>query len=217
MVTQLLTQHWGYDKYIRWLQGLQKQYTDRRNLLLDHLLATFDISEEHDDSFLGGNKVYVARDKRPSWTLEPKLEEKKGKDTWFTFIPPTSGMFIWVRVHLVNHPAYGKSLDDPTSLEAQLFDKLARSGLLVGPGWIFSTRVDENIPIPPPELSGRPITVPRLSGRKHGDPSGDPEDHDDNKYAHFRLAFASASDDEMTRAMVIFSTVLRQFFKDGHL
>jgi len=45
-------------------------------------------------------------------------------------------MFLWMRLHFDNHPAVG--LHDVDSLELQLWELLAESGVLFAPGSIFS-------------------------------------------------------------------------------
>lgn len=83
---------WNADAIV----GLQQEYTDRRDMLLDAIAQEFEVFDGHSDpSFLSGTTMLCAREKRATWM--PTFADEKGKDTWFSFIPPTSGMFVWVR------------------------------------------------------------------------------------------------------------------------
>ncbi|KAG9048757.1 hypothetical protein FS837_012120 [Tulasnella sp. UAMH 9824] len=214
MITELLVNHWGFDKYARWLQGLQKEYTDRRDMLIDAIASEFDVFEGVSaPNFLSGVRMLCAREKKSSWNAFGYGDEK-GKDTWFSFIPPTSGMFVWVRVHLVNHPTYRRKADDPTTLEEKLFVTLAENNLLIGPGWLFSTKLEDEALLEEADFPGDTVVNGLLHPKTNvDDPTGDPADHDPAQYAHFRIAFSSATESEMKEAMKIFSNVLRDFFR----
>ncbi|KAG8864615.1 hypothetical protein FRB96_005119 [Tulasnella sp. 330] len=212
MVTELVVNHWGFDKYARWLQGLQGNYKERRDGLLDAIADEFDLSEETaEPSFFGGIKMFVAKEKTPAWTPYVYAEEKKR--TLFSFIPPTSGMFVWIRVPLVDHPDYDRKLRDAPEqtehLEAKLFFLLVEHKLLIGPGWIFSTRL-EDVPVIP--QSDRSVLA-LLNGNAIDAPNGDPADHDPAQYAHFRISFSSANTDQFKTAMHVLGRVLRLFFQ----
>jgi len=217
MVTELLANHWGFDKYVRWLQGLQKQYTDRRDLMIDCIASEFDIYEEETEpSFFGGAKVLAAKEKRTKWSPPTFFDEKTDK-TWFSFIPPTSGMFVWVRVHLTNHPQYrhrSGEPEPPLPLEQRLFQQIAENGLLVGPGWMFTTKLEDEIFLDDEAMFKGDSVVNGLLTKKIEDPSGDPNDHDPAQYAHFRLAFSMATAEDMRKAMAIFAKTMREFFKE---
>lgn len=97
LVTQLLY-HWKYDGYTRWLHGLAIQYKTRRDWFIDclseelHLEAT----TSSDVSFWKDCVVYDAYAKRSSGWM---MAEKGSIGTkLFSFVPPTSGMFLWVGV-----------------------------------------------------------------------------------------------------------------------
>ncbi|KAG9005248.1 hypothetical protein FRB94_001666 [Tulasnella sp. JGI-2019a] len=217
MVAELIANHWGYNKYVRWLQGLQKCYSNRRDELVDAIAKEFDLSEETaEPTFFSGAKMLAAKERLPAWTPYATYgDEKKRRGTWFSFIPPTSGMFVWVRVHLENHPAYSQQSrsSDPTEhLEARLFIMLAEHKLLIGPGWFFSSKLEDAPVINPSD----PAVLGLLRGRSStiDAPNGDPADHDPAQYAHFRIAFSSATAEQFQTAMHIFSHVLKQFFNE---
>lgn len=244
------------------MTGLQSNYTERRDGLLDAIANEFDLSEETaEPTFFGGIKMLVANERTPAWAPYAYVDEKK-KNGLFSFIPPTSGMFVWVgiitmpihsytilpiltswshlqiRVPLVDHPDYRRQLMDtpvePTEhLEAKLFFMLAEHKLLIGPGWFFSTRLGDS-PVTDPS---DPSVLALSRGSAIDAPNGDPVDHDPAQYAHFRIAFSSASvstplwlstgraetdtlpnpmqADQFKSAMHILDRVLKLFFKDA--
>ncbi|KAG8997539.1 hypothetical protein FRB90_012488 [Tulasnella sp. 427] len=120
-----------------------------------------------------------------------------------------------VRVHLVNHPLYRSKLspENPVTLEEKLFVTIAEKNLIIGPGWIFTTKLEEETPLDKTDFTGDSIVNGLLKPRQDvQDPSGDPADHDPAQYAHFRIAFSSASESDMKEGMKIFASVLRDFF-----
>lgn len=100
LITQLLTQHWKYSGYVEWLQGLRSAYTIRRDALIDALGKHFDLQEQYDENDLssyyplvGSVKTFVGRSRKTKGVEKNKI--------LFSFVAPTSGMFLWVsqRVH----------------------------------------------------------------------------------------------------------------------
>ncbi|EPS98782.1 hypothetical protein FOMPIDRAFT_1024508 [Fomitopsis schrenkii] len=150
LVTQLLY-HWKYEGYTRWLHGLAVQYKTRRDWFIDclseelHLEAT----TSSDVSFWKNSVVYDAYPKRSnSWMMS----EKGSVGTkLFSFVPPTAGMFIWIKVHFNNIPAYRRGGQDEESPEIQLWTKIADAGVLIAPGWFFAANADNP---PTDELEG---------------------------------------------------------------
>jgi len=139
LVTQLLIT-WGSDGFIRWLRGLGQQYTDRRDYFIDLLNAKFHVHtsvSEHD--FWKGCTVYDAYPKTGG------LSEKYGsfgQTKYFSFVAPSGGMFIWLKFYFDSHPESGKKPAE--TLEVQLWEELAKGGVLLAPGWFFSAD-QENI------------------------------------------------------------------------
>jgi len=87
--------------------------------MVDALAETFDLSPEYDSTFLGMHgpaDVLVARAKNIGWSN--MISEKTGygvseRKVLLSFIPPSAGMFVWVKVHLHNHPKWdGKNAVD---------------------------------------------------------------------------------------------------------
>ncbi|KAH9483055.1 Aromatic amino acid aminotransferase C56E4.03 [Psilocybe cubensis] len=131
-------QTWQDKGYIQWLKGLGTEYTRRRNFFIDTLLAKFHLEVVPADSphnLFPGTVRYIASAKGAY------LDEKRGsgaaaRKPLFSFVPPTSGMFIWLQLHLEDHPKFKDVAKE--SLEMQLWVKLAEGGLLIGPGNMFA-------------------------------------------------------------------------------
>jgi aromatic amino acid aminotransferase I / 2-aminoadipate transaminase len=105
--------HWKYDGYIRWLRGsaymsnvsltilkmifvtgLGTQYTTRRDFLIDCLDDEFNLQLASARNGVWEGCDYFLASAKPSGK---QMSEKWDRKTMFSFVPPTSGMFIWVR------------------------------------------------------------------------------------------------------------------------
>ncbi|KAF8192568.1 pyridoxal phosphate-dependent transferase [Pholiota molesta] len=136
LITELLI-NWQFEGYLRWLKGLGAQYTQRRNFFLGCIFNKFHVelaSASHNTRF-PGSEVYLLSKKTPtSWYHN----EKSVRKTLVSFVPPSSGMFVWMSLHFDSHPKFKKFGQE--SLEMQFWTALADAGLLVGPGTMFSAR-----------------------------------------------------------------------------
>jgi len=129
LVTKLLLT-WKYDGYLRWLKDLGAEYTRRRDQLMDCLHEEFTLQFEEPND--GGPIRYLAYLKSKT---DPITEKFSHPGTLvFSFVPPSSGMFIWIRMHFEEYPAVSSKKE---SLEIQLWTRLAEAGLLIAPGYIF--------------------------------------------------------------------------------
>ena len=152
LVTQLLT-HWKYEGYIRWVRGssyvpnghhcsqmilivgLGTQYTLRRDKLIDCLDEEFDLQISTSRSGVWeGCDYYVASKKSGGKNMSEKILKK----TMFSFVPPTSGMFVWVRdsLNIWLSLAYNR-LDKATFREHPSID--ACGGRVVGNSTVGKT------------------------------------------------------------------------------
>ncbi|TCD67496.1 hypothetical protein EIP91_012301 [Steccherinum ochraceum] len=130
LIAQLLTT-WGYDGYVRWLHGLAVEYEVRRDYLLDSLSEEF-----HMRKGLGPAGVWEGLEVLEAHA-KPTASEKFGYGSkYFSIVPPTSGMFLWVKLHFDDIPNFQPG--DEESLEMQAWTKLAEAGVLVAPGWFFA-------------------------------------------------------------------------------
>ncbi|KAL6309824.1 PLP-dependent transferase [Sparassis latifolia] len=137
LITQLLL-NWKYDGYIRWLQGLAIQYTRRRDFFVDCFANEFDLKRSTSDfSLWQGWDVYDGYTK----PRNQFMSEKKSSVKVLSFVPPTSGMFLWVKIYFENHPSFKD--EDEQSLELQLCNKLGEAGLIICPGSFFAANDTE--------------------------------------------------------------------------
>ncbi|KIY73729.1 PLP-dependent transferase [Cylindrobasidium torrendii FP15055 ss-10] len=138
MVASLLT-HWQYDGYIRWLQALRLQYKHRRDFLIDSLADEFHLDLSIGTSgFRNGSQVYNVSFKRAS-AFSEKHSAQDGRPI-FSFVPPSSGMFVWLKLHLEDFvpPGSPSAKIGIKQLETNLWVAVAEAGVLLGPGLYFS-------------------------------------------------------------------------------
>ncbi|KZT24540.1 PLP-dependent transferase [Neolentinus lepideus HHB14362 ss-1] len=141
IITSLLL-NWGFEGYIRWLRGLGTQYRSRRDFFIDTFADEFDLTlSTGEGGAWRGCDVYAASEKRDAHGEGEKFA-MTARTPLFSFVPPTSGMFIWLKVHFENHPAFSP---DDDSFEMKLWVALAEAGLIISPGWFFVAD-DENSP-----------------------------------------------------------------------
>ncbi|KIY42913.1 PLP-dependent transferase [Fistulina hepatica ATCC 64428] len=135
MVASLLLK-WQYPGYVRWLRALHLQYQQRRDFMIDCLWDAFDLhASVATEGVQSGTVVYSARLK----TLKGSLNEKGGvstRGTVFSFVPPTSGMFLWFKLHLDAHPAVATV--GYKQLELKLWMALLDADVMFSPGQMFS-------------------------------------------------------------------------------
>lgn len=94
MVTQLLVKTWGLSGYVRWLRGLRAQYSMRRDAFVDAMVDEFHITFGAGKGRLEGATVYQCNLKKAG-VLGSFSEKAKPV---ISFVPPTSGMFVWVGI-----------------------------------------------------------------------------------------------------------------------
>lgn len=105
-----------------------------------------------------------------------------------SYIEPSAGMFLWIKIHLENHPRFGIVRDSTLMLE--LFNKCISHQVLLVPGWQFSCKAKPKN-VDPADLLGTWFD-------------------DDAKY--LRATFAYATFDQMEEAMVRFGQTLEEAF-----
>ncbi|KAJ7047399.1 pyridoxal phosphate-dependent transferase [Mycena alexandri] len=139
LVTATL-QEWGYEGYIRWLKGLRLQYTLRRDYFVDALAEEFQLTVAPGTAGMWeGCQVYTGSAK-PKRSVTGYFNEKAPiSSPLFSFVPPTSGMFVWLKIHFDQHPSIATTAKD---LEMKLWIELAEAGVLFGPGSMFSPTQD---------------------------------------------------------------------------
>ncbi|KZT71526.1 PLP-dependent transferase [Daedalea quercina L-15889] len=150
LVTKLLY-HWKLEGYTRWLHGIATQYTARRDWFIDCLAEELDLkaTTSTDVSFWKDCVVYDAYAKPSGGWM---MSEKGSVGTkLLSFVPPSAGMFIWLKIHFDNLPAYKRQGEGEESPEIQLWTKIAEAGVLISPGWFFAADVENP---PTDELEG---------------------------------------------------------------
>ncbi|OJA14663.1 hypothetical protein AZE42_02405 [Rhizopogon vesiculosus] len=136
IITKILT-HWSYDGYIRWLRGIRTEYHQRRNFFIDCLAEEFHLQPMPADTVTDvwqGCVAYQASSKVKTITEKHTTQNR----AMFSFVPPTAGMFVWMKLHLDQHPSF--SPGDENALEMKLWTKVAENGVLFAPGWMFSAK-----------------------------------------------------------------------------
>ncbi|KAM5534779.1 hypothetical protein V8D89_011495 [Ganoderma adspersum] len=146
LITQLLTT-WKFDGYARWLQGLAVEYATRRDLLIDALQDEFNLQVSVGTAGSWKNcVVYTASSKpRRGDAMSEKAALFAQSKPLFSLVPPTAGMFIWLKMLWENVPGFKEG--DEETLEVQLWIKLAEAGVLVGPGRYFAHNEEQVSPV----------------------------------------------------------------------
>ncbi|KAH9174516.1 PLP-dependent transferase [Lactarius sanguifluus] len=164
---------WTFDGYIRWLRGLRTQYQHRRDFLVDCLAEEFELFPAPDPA--SGGPASLCAYRGPTRPL-------------LSFVPPSSGMFVWVELYFGDVPDKRDESDGSVlTPEHQFWVELAEAGVLVAPGWIFS----------PAEKPGAPPT------------------ETDRQIGHLRLSYTPSDMEATRRGIKIFAQTLREFSRDG--
>ncbi|KAG8786531.1 hypothetical protein FRC15_011250 [Serendipita sp. 397] len=181
MITQLLVKTWGMGGYVRWLKGIRAEYTTRRDALIDAIVHEMDVELVRGEGILEGAMVFQGTVKDDE---KGRMVEKSRKKIRVSFVPPTSGMFVWLRVDFTGLLPPIRAPDEEekdANHETRFWIKLAESGLLILPGWVFR-------------------------GEKDHPPSNP------NVYGHYRVSFSDSTSENMTKASKIFAKVLKEYF-----
>ncbi|KZP00312.1 PLP-dependent transferase [Calocera viscosa TUFC12733] len=196
LITSLLN-GWGMSGWIRWLRGIRAQYTMRRDMCMDALYDNFDLREDFRAGSISawdGATVLVAHKKGVQ-----AMEKYDSNTSLFSIVPPVAGMFLWIKVHVYNHPAYDELIRSGMSeslasatLTMRLWKKLVDNHILWSPGWYFAT-------------DGVEPDIPEMDFNANVDSKG--------MEGCFRVAYSSASPAEMKKAMDVFSEQITKFFE----
>jgi len=157
-----LVTKWTLDGYIRWLHRLGTQYKRRRDFFLDCLAEEFELLPGAAPDGPGtllcayprGGRGNSRDDSETATTMQPLL----------SFVPPSSGMFVWVKLHFGDVPDKRDESDGSLlTPERQFWRRLAETGLLVAPGWYFLPETHTLLGATPPTETDRKIGHMRLS------------------------------------------------------
>ncbi|KAF8932479.1 pyridoxal phosphate-dependent transferase [Dissophora ornata] len=105
-----------------------------------------------------------------------------------SFIEPSAGMFIWIKVHVEQHPRYGTVADSVLMLE--LFRKSVENNVLMVPGWQFSCKAKP-----------ADVDIADLMNTWY-----------DDQATYLRATFAYASFEQMEEATIRFGEALKAAF-----
>jgi DNA-binding transcriptional MocR family regulator len=106
-----LLKTWTLDGWVAWLEGLRDQYEHRRNVMCDALAQGIE-----------GGAVLI----REVDSFEGDYLHVSAPTTLCTFVKPAGGMFVWLRVHIEQHPRF--KVEDKAKLMEELWIKVrARS------------------------------------------------------------------------------------------
>ncbi|KPV72309.1 uncharacterized protein RHOBADRAFT_55794 [Rhodotorula graminis WP1] len=187
LVGGLLAEQWGFEGYLRWLKGIKAQYRDRRNTLVDALLDSAHASL--DTRQAGAAFEYWTRDERDEKGL--LVREKGGAGAGrkiLSFVSPEGGMFVWLRVHFAEHPSFQRRATSDLLME--LWTDLAEHNVLVAPGTMFDA---SEFPPAPPKADELALTD-----------AGD---------GFFRIAFSTATPEQMKEAAKVIGQRVEKFFR----
>jgi DNA-binding transcriptional MocR family regulator len=127
MVAQLLCGNWGMDGWVKWLEGLRDAYEER----MEGMCAELE----------NGRTVIETRDTRDITDDYDDAAVEIRKHVLFSFVKPDGGMFVWVRVHIADHPAFEEYTAKHSKAEMmeKLWDFVAvEERTLPSPGGIFA-------------------------------------------------------------------------------
>ncbi|KAF9577388.1 hypothetical protein BGW38_007430 [Lunasporangiospora selenospora] len=105
-----------------------------------------------------------------------------------SFNAPSAGMFLWIKIHVEQHPRYGTVSDSALMLE--IFNKCVAHNVLLVPGWEFSSK-----PKPPG------VDLSDLQNI-----------WTDDAATYLRATYAYASFEDMESAMKRYGKALEEFF-----
>lgn len=237
VVVGKILENWGMDGWIRWLRGLRAEYRERRDVTVDAFHDNFKIEAVRSNdrhaalttgqvsksrvTFIGYEK-YSSAKRTPLRTVD--LDEKfanfglsEGRKPLISFSPPEGGMFVWVNVHISNHPDFPSHGSDEEKSKAtkdllnDLWIKLANNHVLVAPGWFFagdglrSGAPDEDQAI----LADAQQTI---VGPLSGTPSAGVNKDMIAGIGHFRVAFSFSSHERLKEGVKRFSETVVDFF-----
>lgn len=158
LIGQLLTT-WQFDGYVRWLHGAQiphatlpvvcpfanaarltglaAQYEARRDFIIDALAEEFNLKQSLGTTGSWAGLTVLSASAKPRGLAAMSEKFALGQQPYFSLVPPTAGMFLWLKIHFENVRGFKEG--DEASLELKLWTKLAEAGVLVGPGYYFAT------------------------------------------------------------------------------
>ena len=138
-----LISQWTFDGYVRWLRGLRAQYRHRRDFFVDCLADEFDlistpapaVSSRWASATVVSDHTFMVLF---AYAWGGSVHEKTMWHPLLSFMPPSSGMYVWLELYFGEVP--DKMDDEDGSVktpEHQFWERLADAGVLAVPGWYF--------------------------------------------------------------------------------
>jgi aromatic amino acid aminotransferase I len=127
MTTAMLNKY-TFEGYIRWLRGIKALYKMRRNWLCDTFEDLFHIEFEDNSNGVISNQyvreVFEGMGRGVTCYAKPTARVKKWDEKRVSFIPPTAGMFVWLAIHVDQHPDYNQLQSKGEDATRVLMEKL---------------------------------------------------------------------------------------------
>lgn len=138
-MTATMLQQWGFDGYIRWLRGIKSTYRTRKVWMCDTFDDFFHLEFDNAPNGVPTNAAVqnvldlgrgvtcyakqVKGSKDAQWDEKRGIVSKRGPPL-VSFIPPTAGMFVFLAVHIEQHPDYHALEAQGEDATKKLMDKL---------------------------------------------------------------------------------------------
>lgn len=119
--------NWGQDGFVRWMQSIRIQYQQRRDWMVAAFARQFGLVPAEESADFPGAQGVVA-------VLESRDESEKAVPV-FSFVPPTSGMFIWAKFNLASNPGFkklqkqGNALDPEQTFAKQMWHEFTENSV----------------------------------------------------------------------------------------
>ena len=138
-----LVSQWTFDGYVRWLRGLRTQYKHRRDFFVDCLADEFDlfptptsaVSSKWAEATASGDHTFTVLSAYARGSNS--TNEKTTRRRLLSFVPPSSGMFVWLELYFGDVPDETDEDGSVKTPEQQFWEHLADAGVLAVPGWFF--------------------------------------------------------------------------------
>lgn len=225
------------DGWIRWLRGLRAEYRERRDVTVDAFHQNFKMEtvrtgESRQLALASGvntkpRTMFVGYEKYNSSKRTPlrtvNLDEKfanfglsEGRKPLISFSPPEGGMFVWVNVHISNHPSFPSHASEEEKSKVtkdllnELFIKLADNNVLIAPGWFFA---GDGLRSGAPD-EDKAILAEAQNTIVGGTPSAGIDKDLIAGIGHFRVAFSFSTHERIQEGIKRFSETVVDFFDE---
>lgn len=212
-MTATMLQKWGFDGYVRWLRGIKATYRMRKNWMCDTFEDVFHLEFDENinglktndavrDIFDGMGRGVTCYAKQIEGSKEALWDEKRGHKSkrgppLVSFIPPSAGMFVFLAVHICDHPDYQALVEKGEDATKFLMDSLWR-------------QLAENLVrlTNPSALTFQVLFAPGWGFDAHG-----PHAIGGDGIGYFRLSYSIATYEQTRTAIETFARILTKFYR----